>query len=571
MVKKFFIYLIVFGYLINGAVVGYALRAPLRSADETDMHAALVLLENRKREFFHEKGAAARCLSYARSLFGNTGNLGLINLLVTHRCPISCEMCYMTRAMSEMKDMDMPLGMIKDIAEQLHGGEEVYISGGEPFWYGKENHDTLYPSTKFWDMLTLLSSHAKKVTINTNGYFFLDKEVGREVANRLAQYGNINMVVSIDLDHGKAMQKSRIFSKYISARRKSPAAFSRLIYRHISDIAEEDGTIRIRENLFISRRRVFYEGAKPRIFYHAVNLPTDFTGYYTDSDTIFDGVKFKDSKQNKGFNGRVVNFFDDYLLAELPWNMFLFITPDGRVTINSYAAARSKIPDSCLLGDLNDKPLSQVLFEGIFGRSVDLNKYPDIYMLYFAHLLFETDYIQREKVYSMFKLSSNLHSVLSNITGYRPYGFIFPIVNEHKEKQDLLRKDIYYFSIFALLRLARPDHIERKIKEAGELNIYGADIAEASNYADAFFDTYPIIIPSKEWKWLWRKLWDYSEDIAMTAYGYAIISWPDYITLKESFMLAGGVWEKVEEVLKLSKSAPEILEYNFYRANHGGI
>ena len=96
------------------------------------------------------EGAATKVFNYAFKLFPDYPPV--INLLITHRCPIKfCKMCYMIQAMVAREDVDMDPALIREIADQSYGFKEAYLTGGEPFWYKKDDDSFYYTYSVVWD------------------------------------------------------------------------------------------------------------------------------------------------------------------------------------------------------------------------------------------------------------------------------------------------------------------------------------------------------------------------------------------------------------------------------------
>ncbi|MEW6170229.1 MAG: alpha/beta fold hydrolase, partial [Candidatus Omnitrophota bacterium] len=355
-------------------------EAKLRERKNVDLNSVLASV----KDIFQTQGAATKVFDYTTKIFPVYARL--VYLLITNRCPLKCGICFMGDVMDANPYADMDIALIKNIADQLHGFDEVYLSGGEPFCYMQEE-SSMEPAEAFWEVLEYLSKRVKKVTINTNGFFFLDQTTALVISQRLARLGNVKLVVSVDIWHDSALR-----SVYAGKGDKEIVASIREVKRSIPSLA-----------IYFSRRYAGFSNQQDfgymdvnmgGSFYKAIGLDTKNK---EEVQINLPAVAMGRVRGRSSSDLRKIDPIQDILLSQIPERNYLFVDASGRLLINVFATGMLDPPEFCIAGDLTREPLSLVLFNSLFRRFIDMKRFGYLYLIFLSQFLRMLEYRQRAR------------------------------------------------------------------------------------------------------------------------------------------------------------------------------
>lgn len=244
-----------------------------------------------------------------------------VNMLLTDRCNIKCDLCLLQRS-SPSRYLDTNIAY--KVVDELKGAEKLFLLGGEPF---------LHP--EFMKIVQYAAPRVNNLYIDTNGSFLnRDLDKAAEQVKKFPQ--NTIFILSLDSGHSEALKKINrsledIFLTLEIACKKAGLGLEISVRTRPGRSTEDE-----------------IKSATPNFWDSVSNLPTYFGRYLAQGEAHY---------KNMGARIRLDDFLDHINNVQ---DVGIFITPNGLVVSGEHAAFLNGPPDFTVWGDLHDIALTNI-------------------------------------------------------------------------------------------------------------------------------------------------------------------------------------------------------------------
>lgn len=358
-----------------------------------------------------EEGKAGSLWNFMQDIFGHTRKD--VQLELTTWCPLACRHCLTWDKMCALRHSKDSPQMDYELAESIirgfKGAEKLCFTGGEPFLYGQTVEELLAGkySAPFMRLVELACEMVDEVVLDTSGISIpVTGDINEDLKFFERFPEKVTFELSLDDEHEeriRALCKKElkdIVQRCEMSHERGRTVQYNLRYRNPGDKRLADMSVLEEIRKWDWKKNGAEEPGTIESHWGQINMPLSYDGSYSaiikqrirSSRVKLQGNAVNTTEIAKGRMCHELNT-DEYALMEMdkyaehifPDNIFLFIGHDGQLFFDAHSGFMDNPPSISMLGRIDaEHPLFDVMFDGIFGRLVNFERYPYLRQLYLA-------------------------------------------------------------------------------------------------------------------------------------------------------------------------------------------